>query len=160
MTSLLITALAIIGLCVFLTVFFGANVGVLFFAACAGLVLLDSLDPVVVSTAGALVPGEGESYVRLSIVPLSMVFAAMIFRHSVSGSQRYLHALSAVVCGLMLWLLLPEATGVSWLLSITDNKQWETINNYQTLVIAAGFSVSLLVMLLFKPHSVHTRGKH
>ena len=47
---------------------FKANAGILFLAACAGLVLLQTLDPTVVTTAGAVIPGDGESVIRLLVV--------------------------------------------------------------------------------------------
>jgi hypothetical protein len=60
--------------------FFKANAGVMFFATCSGLVLLGNLDPVVVTTAGAVVPGEGEAYIRLAVVVLSMIDEQLVVR--------------------------------------------------------------------------------
>ncbi len=157
MMSLILSISTLIGFVLFLLFFFKANTGVIFLAACAGLVLLQSLDPVVVSAAGAVVPSEGEAYVKLLVVLLSMVFAAMMFRNSVKPSQFIMHAILAVVTGLMLWLVLPESTGLSWLIDVTREPIWQNLKDYETLVVSLGFSLSLLTVLM---HKAHTHRKH
>lgn len=149
-----------LGLPLLMLFVFKANVGIMFLSACAGLVLLSSLDPVVVTTAGAVVPGEGEAYIRLAVVMLSIVFAGLIFRGTTSGSAIALNSFVAVILAIMLWLTLPEVTGVSWLIKSVGNDYWKDINNYRTLVVALGFSLSLLAVLFGhkKPH--HKKGKH
>ncbi len=159
MSSLVLSAALLLGMPLFLLLYFKANAGVMFLAACAGLVLLSSLDPVVVSTAGAFVPKEGEAYVRLAVVLLSIIFAAMMFKHSVKTSQLYLHVLLAVVTAVMLWLLLPSVTGVSWLLDNSKEDLWQMVNDYRTLIVAAGFSLSLLAVLTKSSHH-GGRAKH
>jgi hypothetical protein len=80
------------------------NAGIMFLAACAGLVLLESLDPTVVMTAGSFLPGEGEAYIRLIVIFLSIGFAALMFRNSVAKAQLAIHALLLIFlvffCGL------------------------------------------------------------
>ena len=76
MIDIIASSLLLLGLPLFLLFFFKANAGVLFFAACAGIVLLESLDPTVVTTASAVLPGEGEAYIRLAVVMLSVIFSA------------------------------------------------------------------------------------
>ncbi len=163
MSTLVISAALLVGFPIALLLIFQANSGVMFFAACAGIVLLESLDPTVVTTAGAVIPKYGESYIRLVVPLLSIVFAAMMFRGS-SGKrgQLFLHILIGLLIGLMLWLLLPGATGVSWLVDNINNDIWQTIDDFRTLIIAAGFGLSLLAVLMngrFGKHAKHS-GKH
>ena len=152
MTALIMSGIVLLGLPLLLLFWFKTNAGVVFLAACAGLVLLSSLDPVVVSAAGAFVPHEGEAYVRLIVVLLSIIFAAMMFKHSVKSGYLYLHVLLALLTAVMLWLLLPSVTGVSWLLDNSKEAIWQNVNEYRTLIVAAGFSLSLLAVLTKASH--------
>jgi hypothetical protein len=152
--------LLLLGLPLFMLYFFKANAGVMFLAACAGLVLLDSLDPVVVTAAGAVVPGEGEAYVRLVVVLLSIVFSGLVFRGTVKGSGLVLGTVIVGILGTMLWVTLPSATGISWLIDGIDSEYWNIINDFRTIIIAIGFALGLLAVLFGhkKPH--HGKGKH
>ena len=136
-----------------------SNVGVMFLSACSGLVLLSSLDPVVVVTAGAVVPGEGEAYVRLAVVLLSIVFSGLIFRGTTHGSIVPLHVLIAVILSIVLWLTLPSATGISWLVELVENDYWIDANNFKALFVASGFSLGLIVVLLGQQKH-HKKSKH
>jgi len=147
MTSLIITAVVLFAVPMFLLMFFKTNAGMMFLSACAGIVLLESLDAAVVTTAGAIVPGEGEAYVRLAVVVLSILFAALMFRNTVHGSSLVLHGFITVLLGVTLWIILPSSTGVSWLLESHDQSLWQDINDFRTLIVAAGFSLSLLSVL-------------
>ncbi len=147
MTTLVITGLLLLLLPLGLLFVFSTNAGVMFLAACAGLVLLGSLDPTVVTTAGSVVPGEGEAYIRLSVVMLSILLAAMMFKGSVKGSTLFLHVGVIVFLAGTLWVLLPNATGVSWLLDSSKEPIWNDLNEFKSLIIAAGFSFSLLAVL-------------
>ncbi len=156
MTSLILSGLMVLGLPMFLLLVFKASAGMMFFAACAGLVLLGSLDPAVVSTAGAMVPGEGEAYVRLSVVGAAMIFAALMFRNSVHGMTGLaLHAIVVLLVALMLWVTLPSATGVSWLMGNSRESVWRTVNDFRSLIVAAGFSLSMVVILTGRARSKH-----
>lgn len=152
-----------LGLPLFMLFFFKSNGGIMFLAACAGLVLLNSLDPVVVTTAGAIVPGEGEAYVRLAVVMLSIVFSGLVFRGTTKGTALLLNTFIIIILGVMLWLTLPSVTGVSWLVSSIDSEYWKTVFDFQTLIIALGFALGLLAVLFGhkKPsHGKHNKGKH
>lgn len=159
MVSVIICFVVLAGLPVALLLGLKSNAGIMFLAACAGLILLESLDPTVVTTAGAIVPGEGEAFVRLAVVLLSVIFSGVMFRHSISASQVPLHIFIALLIGVTLALILPASTGVSWLLDTTRESLWQDVNDYRTLVIAGSFSLSLLAILLAKP-AKHEKGKH
>ncbi len=135
------------------------NVGIMFLSACSGLVLLSSLDPVVVVAAGAVVPGEGEAYVRLAVVLLSIVFSGLIFRGTTNGSIVPLHVFIAIILSIVLCLTLPSATGISWLVDVTENDYWNDADNYKALFVAAGFSLSLIAVLLGQQKH-HKKSKH
>lgn len=125
------------------------NAGIMFLAACAGLVLLQNIDGVVITTAGAVVPSEGEAYVRLAVVMLSVVFAGLIFRETVRGGLLGVHSLLILILGAMLWLLLPAVTGVSWLVQSSQELPfWQTADNFKALIITAGIILSLLLILV------------
>lgn len=129
------------------------NAGMMFLAACTGLVLLNNLDDVVVTTAGAVVPGDGEAYVRLAVVLLTVVFSALVFRNTVDGGIMFLHGLIVLCLGAVLWLILPGATGLTWLLESASQDWWRQLNDYRALIITVGFALSLTAVLL-------SRSKH
>jgi hypothetical protein len=150
-----------LGLPLFMLFFFKANGGIMFLAACAGLVLLNSLDPVVVTAAGAVVPGEGEAYIRLAVVLLSIVFSGLVFRGTIKGSALVLNTIIVGILAVVLWITLPSATGLSWLISSISGDYWKIINDFRTLIIAAGFALSLLAVLFgHKKPQNSKHGKH
>jgi hypothetical protein len=157
--ELILTAVVLLGIPLITLFFFRSNGGILFLAACAGIVLLNSLDPVVVTTAGSIVPGEGEAYIRLIVVMLSIVFSGLVFRRTIKGSSLFLSGLIVVLTSLMLWATLPGATGVSWLIDSIDTEIWARISDFSTLIIATGLSLSL-VSLLIGQKKEHKKSKH
>jgi hypothetical protein len=147
-----------LGLPLLLLFVFKSNAGIMFLASCSGLVLLDSLDPAVVSTAGAIIPSEGEAYIRLAVVILTMVFASMLFKNSLKTSLLPLHILVIILLASTLWLILPYTTGVSWLMENTRNSTWQDLKEFKTLFVAGGISMSLLVVMLQQSkHSKHSK---
>ena len=153
-------SMLLIALPLLLVLFLKTNAGMMFFATCSGLVLLSSVDPTVVVTAGAVVPGEGEEYVRLAVVALSVIFGAVAFRRTVGGLELLLHGCIAILLGVMLWLLLPDAVGVSWLTQGVTNDLWRQLFNYRTLIIAAIFALSVIALLFGKPINSHKKSDH
>ena len=143
----LIIAVLVVGVVPLLTLFLiKANMAVVFFAACAGLVLLDGLDPAVVSTSGALIPGPGESYIRISVVMAAILISSFLFRRSSHKLGGHLvHGLLTVLIALMLLAVLPGATGVPLLVAATDTPIWQVINDYETVIVSVGFTLSLFV---------------
>ena len=139
--------------------YFRTNAGIVFFATSASLLLLSTVDPVVLTTAGSLLPSEGEGYVRLAVVALPIALAVMMFRHTVSGSVVAVHVFVGLLIALTLALQLPSATGLSWLLDTIDDDYRKLANNFSMLVIALTFSLSLVVVMLSskKPHK---KSKH
>ena len=153
-----IAALLFLGIPLALLVFAKANAGVMFLAACAGIVLLSSLDTAFVATAGAVVPGEGEATVRLLVVLFSMTLAGLAFRGSVRGLRIVSNALVVLLLSAMLWLELPPIVGASWLVDTMSEQAWRTTQNFQSLIIASGLGLSLLVIMT-KDHKPK-RSKH
>ena len=160
MTPLILPILILLGIPLFLLFFFRTNAGVVFLGACGGLVLLNTLDPNVVTAAGSIIPSEGESYVRFLVVFLSMSFAAMMFRHAINSSYIVLHVLISIFLAATLILILPASTGLSWLLDATKSDIWQTASEYKTLVVATGMSLSLLAILLQQSKHAGRPAKH
>lgn len=157
--DMLIASLVLAAIPLVMLFWFKANSGVMFFAACAGLVLISNLDSTVVTTAAAFVPGEGEAYVRLSVVLLSIVFAGLVFNGAESKVNKALDVIVALVLGMMLTLILPAATNLSWLVNGSQNEIWRDVNEFRSLVIASGFGLSLVSVLMTKKkyHRKHKR---
>ncbi len=160
MVSALLPLVIFLGLPLALLIIYKSNAGVMFLAACAGLVLLSSLDDAVVTTAGSVVPGEGEAYVRLSVVLLSIFFAALMFRHTVHGTKLFLHGAIVILLAGMLWVTVPGVTGLSWLQESSDLNFWLDLYSFRSIIIALGFSLSLIAVLTSRHKSKHKSKKH
>jgi hypothetical protein len=158
MSSILLASAILLAYVLSLMLFFKANAGVMFLAACTGIVLLSTIDPTVITIAGTIVPSDGEAYVRLSVVLLSVLFAAMMFRKSVQGPQIALHAGIGGLLSVALVLILPETTGVSWLLDATKQSLWQDVDKFRSLIVASGFALSLVAVLTTK--KPHKKSKH
>ena len=151
MMPLVFTGTALLGIPLILFVLFKSSGAVMFFAACAGLVLLSTLDPTVVATAASVVPGESEAYIRLAVVLLSIAFSALLMRGSIHKAPEYLlHGLLVFITAGMLWATLPSLSGVSWLVDSTKQNVWEYADDFKAVVVAAGLSLSLLIILRSK----------
>jgi hypothetical protein len=142
-----IAALIFLGIPLALLVFMKANAGIMFLTACAGIVLLGTLDTTFVATAGAVVPGEGEATVRLFVVMFSLIISGVAFRGSVRGARLISNGLVVILLAAMLWLQLPPIVGASWLVDTMQESAWQTTKAFQTLIIASGLAVSLLVIM-------------
>lgn len=160
MMPLVFTGLLLLGLPLALFIVFKSNAAVMFFAACAGVVLLTTLDPTVVATAASVVPGEGEAYIRLAVVVASVAFAALLLRGSVHKPAEYmLHGLLVIVLAATLWAIMPELTNISWLEESTRQSTWEYVDDFKALVVAVGLSLSLLLLLKSRGGE-KAKGKH
>ncbi len=161
MIPLILTGVCVLGLPMFLMILFRSNAAIMFLSACAGIVLLDSLDATVVATAAAVVPGEGEAYIRLAVVLLSVAFAALMFRgtiHKLSGY--FLHGILVTLTAVLLWAALPSLSGVSWLLESATQPIWEYVDDFRAIVVALGLALSLVVALRTKHPEAHGKGRH
>ncbi len=155
--ELILSVSLFLGLPLLMLLAFKSNVGIMFLAALSGLVLLSNLDDIVVNTAGAIFPGEGAALVRLTVVLLSMVFAGLVFRETTVGPAVILNGLIAVILAVTLWLTLPAATGVSWLVRNSQQQYWLDAYDYRALIIASGFALSLVAVLISRRYKSRRR---
>lgn len=142
-----IAALLFLGIPLSLLLFAKANAGIMFLAGCAGIVLLSGLDTEFISTAGTVVPGEGEATVRLLVVMFSVAIAGLSYRGSVKGLRFVSNTAVVFLLAAMLWVQLPPVVGASWLVDTMQEKAWRTTKDYQTPIIASGLGLSLLVVM-------------
>ena len=153
-----IAALIFLGIPMSLLVFLKANGGIMFFAGCAAIVLLNSLDTTFVAAAGSVVPGEGEATVRILVVMATILFAALSFRGSVRGVRFISNGLVVILLAALLWIELPPVVGASWLVDTMQERAWQITQDFQTVITAAGLGMSLLVVMT-KDHK-HRKSKH
>lgn len=157
--ELIISALLFIGLPFSMLVMLRSNIGMMFLSACSGIVLLSTLDVAVVSAAGSILPGEGEAYVRLAVVIVSAALTGLFFKASHGFWSGLLNGFIAVMLGLTLWLILPNATGLSWLIESQDSSLWQNFADFQTVIIALGFGLSLVSVLQLSNAKKHKKSK-
>lgn len=159
MIPLVVTSLLLLGMPLVLVIYFRSNAAIMFLSSCAGIVLLNSLDPTVVAAAGSVVPKEGEAYVRLFVVLLAIVFSALMTRHAHKKAPLLmLHILLTICMALMLWVTLPLLIRISWMSDSTDLEPWQILQDFQTIIIAVGFALSLVT--LFKRGHGKDKEKH
>lgn len=145
--STAIAALLFLGIPLSMLIFLKANAGIMFLAGCAAIVLLATLDNTFVAIAGAVVPGEGEATIRLAVVLFAIVLAGLSFRGSVRGLRFISNGLVVLLLAAMLWLQLPPVVGASWLVDTMQERVWEVTQAFQTVIIASGMGLSLLVVM-------------
>lgn len=149
MESVIIAALVVLSP-VALALFLRANAGAMFLAGCGGIVLLSTLDPVLVTTAGAVFPTEGESIVRILVILATVVIAALLFKNSVNGYKVLLNTGISFLLGLLFMLQLPGLTGLSPLITLTQESWWQDIQLYESAIVVAGLGLSLTTVLVKK----------
>lgn len=158
MESVIVAAIVVLTP-VLLAQFMRANAGAMFLSACGGIVLLSTLDPVLVTTAGAIIPAEGEAIVRVLVVVATIVIASVLFRDTVVGMRSALNVVTGLLLGFLLLTQLPALTGLGVLIDIVNESWWRQIDDYSSLIVVAGLLVSLSMVLL-KKHSHKKHKKH
>ena len=158
MMELMLAVAVFFGLPLLLVLIYRTNAGVMFLAACAGLVLLGSMDPAVVSAAGSVLSDSSEGYIRLGIVMVPIIFSALLFKHSTRTAQLPLQIIICLFIAMMLLLILPKQTGLPWLLSTAEHPVWQDIEEFLTILVAFGIALSLLAVML-RGHT-SKKGRH
>jgi hypothetical protein len=152
--------LACIALFLVPVVVFKSNAAILFLSVCAGLVLLGSLEPSIISTAGSIVPFEGENIFRLLVVILPAIFAAITFRGVVKNSLLPLHILLSLSSGFVLWVTLPEIITFTFFSDLRSFEPWNDASEFVTLSVALSLLLSLALLSLTKAGGSHHGKKH
>lgn len=152
--------LACIALFLVPVVIFKSNAAVLFLSVCAGLVLLGSLEPSVISTAGSIVPFEGENIFRLLVVVFPAIFAAVTFRGVVKSSMLPLHIILSLLGGFLLWVTLPETITFTFFSELRNFEPWKDASEFATLSVALSLLLSLTLLSLTKAGGAHHGKKH
>lgn len=157
MESIIIAAIVVFSPAL-LAQFMRANAGAMFLASCGGIVLLSTLDPVLVTTAGAVFPTEGEAIVRVLVIVATIIIATLLFKNSVHGYRAIVNNLVALLLGVLLLLQLPALTGFSPFISLISEQWWQEVQLYESAIVVAGLGLSLTAVLVKK--NQHHKSHH
>lgn len=131
-----------------------------FFASCAGVVLLKTLEPnSFATTAGSIIPFEGENIFRLLVVVLPVLFAAVVFRGVVHGLSTIFHVLLGLLSAVSLWLILPLSISLSWFRQLQKIEIWKDATEFTTLVVAISLIAGLALLSISKAAGASHHGK-
>lgn len=126
---------------------FRSNAGAMLLAGCGAFVLLGTLDPVLITTAGAVIPTEGEAIVRLLVIATTIGIATSIFSHTIHGSRVVINGIIALLLGFILLLQLPILTGLGPLVDLVREDWWKQLELYDSGIVLLGLGLSLLMVL-------------
>ena len=145
-----------IGIPVVLIFVMRANAALVFFALCAGSVLAQFVSADANNVFSSFFPANGT--INFSIVQMFMLYAPAFFtvvfmRGSVSGTKNLINLIPAAAVGVVGALLavpyLPG--GVSH--NITSSATWSSIEQYQSVIVAAAVLISLFGLWFNKAKS-------
>ncbi len=123
-----------------------ANAGAMFLATCSAMVLLGTLDPSLVGSAGSAFPSEGEAIVRTLVIVVALLYATIMFRRSVHGLKMFLNIVCSILLGAMLASELPRLTGLSLFIPFVGETWWQQLNSYNSIIVLSGLALSLYLI--------------
>lgn len=159
MYSAIALLVALIALFLVPVVVFKANSAILFLSACAGLVILNSLEPSIVTTAGSIIPFEGESVFRLLVILLPVVFASLVFHGTIKATAMMLHILLSMVSGFCLWVILPKLVSINFVSELTNYEPWQDAVEFTALGLSVALLLSLTILSITK-NARHDKKHH
>lgn len=144
-----------------LVIFLRTNAAILFFVLCGASTLQTYLDKDVVSFAGSLFGGTNTRAVSLVLLVIPFAVAAIAFRHTVSKAMLVFHMLLSAGVGLALVYIVPQFLPPSALKIIQDSNVIVSLQPYTSIVIAACFLASVILLWLSHPkHESHKKHGH
>lgn len=158
----LVTLALLIGLPAVIIFLLRANGAVVFLALCGGSVLAQFVSSDSTNILNSFRPASGT--LNLSVVQLSLLFApaffaALLLRKSLSGTKAMVNLIPAVATGAVGALLAVPLLPGGVHHNITSNSLWSSIDQYQSLIVAAAILVSLVGLRLNRTKRPH-KGKH
>lgn len=152
----------LVGLPLILSFILRVNAGILFLSLCAGSVLSEFVSDDAIQIVDSFFPRTNPditaSVTRLVLLLLPAVLTIVFMRRSMAGSKTLINILPAAASGLLTALLVVPLLPPGTRYSITGTEAWDTLKNFQSLIIGAGATVSLLVLWGSKPK--HDKKKH
>ena len=97
-------------------------------------------------------------WVQAALVVAPFVLAVLFTRGTIRGGKQLLNGLNAFASGALLALLLKPYLSATWQTGIQNQVLWHQLTNLQTAILIMGATISLLFLLMTRPH--HKADKH
>lgn len=144
----------LVGLPLVLAFVLRVNAGILFLALCAGSVLSEFVASDIIQIVNSFFPKSGnltDSIVNLTLILLPAALTILFMRRSMSGTKTIINIVPAAAAGLLTALLVVPVLPGGVQHNVTTNQIWTLFQQFQSLIIGAGATVSLLVLWSTKP---------
>ena len=140
-----------------LTFFLKSNAALAYLTLCGAFVLITFGNADLKQLTGHLDLSLDSGTLNLILLALPVVLTLLLTRKAFSGQLKMtLHLLTALCAGGLLALVAVPLLNASSRADFVHNWGWNNLQRIQTLVIAAGFVLSLLIIWLGK-HSTHSK---
>jgi len=150
----------LIGLPAVLSVLLKTNAAVVYLALCTGSLLATFVGKDAVDLFNSFFPSSGSaatSTIELIMLFLPAVLTIVFLRGSVSGSKALFNILPAAATGLLAVLLAVRLLPPGTRYGITGTSSWSTLEQFQSVIVGTGVTVSLLVLWTGHKRSGHKK---
>lgn len=161
MSLLLIGCLVLVP--VFAIVLLKAQGAIVFLSLCLGSVLASyvatDMTDVLTSMRSGQSPLAVSQMVRIILLIAPFVLAMLFTSRTVRGGKHLLNLVTALTSGILFALLIVPLLSSDLQRSIMDQTVWHQISSLQTLVIIVGATLSMIFLLMSRPHHQNSK-KH
>ncbi len=147
----LILTLIFILLPFILVILLRTNAAILFFVITGASTLQTYLDKDVTSFASSFLPGKNVQTISMVLFIVPFFVAAIAFRRTVSKNMLILHLLLALTVGISLVFISPQFLPAAVVTTIRASKLFTLFEPYTSIVIAASFLASVVVLWFSHP---------
>ena len=153
------TYLIILGCLVLLPFLFAmalhAHGSIVFLSLCLGSVLATLVAPDVTYVVSAITRGSTLAtlqWAQIGLLTAPFVLAALFTRGTIRGGKQLFNFITILASGALFALLITPYLSSSWQAGITSQAVWHQLDSLQTAILIIGASMSLLFLLMTKPH--------
>lgn len=144
---------------VLLVVLTKTSAAILYFCVASAVLLDRFVDPSAASVANSLLPRSSFDYMALAVLLVPVIITTFLFKGTVKVSMLPLHVVVAVLTGLTLALTAGTFFPGSITAPYRATALWDTVEPYQTVIVGAGFLLSVIGLSFGKTHG-SKKGKH
>lgn len=128
---------------------------IVFLSLCLGSVLATLVAPDVTNVVSAITRGNTVvtlQWSQIGLLAAPFVLATIFTKGAIRGGKQLLNGLNAFASGTLFALLLTPYLSSDWQSGIRALGLWRQLDNLQTAILIAGAGISLLFLLVTRPH--------
>ncbi len=128
---------------------------IVFLSICLGSVLATLVAPDVTDVVSAVTRGNTLvtlQWTQVGLLTAPFVLATLFTRGAIRGGKQLLNGINAFASGTLFALLLTPYLSPAWQSGIRAQALWHQLDNLQTAILIMGAAISLLFLLMTRPH--------